>query len=83
VEEGVTAPVDIGAEWKPRFGIYLTIGPDPKNRNRLMAVVTDGNAQAGDDPVTVLTLENNFPDRAAAKAWFDYVKLTRPWVTRQ
>lgn len=64
--------------------LYLTVAQEkrqPQN-DGYIAVITQGNYQAGDDPVIVLTLEivQNMKD---AKAWFRRMQVERPWETRQ
>lgn len=60
--------------------IYLTVGLDPRGRG-LVAIVTMGQPQLGDENVNVLSLEI-VKTEAEAKAWFEQVKIDRPWETR-
>lgn len=69
-------------ETSPLFGYYLTVGKCPDGRPGFLAIITDGNFQAGDRPVTCLTLEV-FQTKAEAKTWFDDAIVTKPWETRQ
>lgn len=64
--------------------LYLTVDREkrqPQN-DGYIAIITQGNHQAGDDPVTVLTLEV-VQNMKAAKAWFRLMQAERPWETRQ
>lgn len=64
--------------------LYLTVAQEkrqPQN-DGYIAVVTQGNYQAGDDPVIVLTLKI-VENMKEAKAWFRRMKMERPWETRQ
>ena len=69
-----------GLVTKPLHGYFLTIGPDPKGRG-LLAIISDGTPQMGHDPVTVLSL-TVVENEAAARTWFEEVKETRPWESR-
>lgn len=62
--------------------IYLTIDDDPKGRG-LVAIMTQGHPQLGDNHITVLTLEVGFKTVKAARKWFKRMKVERPWETRQ
>lgn len=63
-----------------RHGLYLTTGRTEDGR--MMAICSDGTPQLGHSPVNVLTIEavKSFED---AQCWFNYVKQTKPWETRQ
>jgi hypothetical protein len=50
----------------------------------MLAVISDGSPQFGNDPVTVLTVEKfATDDGAAARAWFERMKIEQPWNERQ
>jgi hypothetical protein len=55
-----------------------------KNVNgRMIAVISDGTPQRDDYPVTILTVEKFAPnDDAAAREWFERMKIEQPWNER-
>jgi hypothetical protein len=62
--------------------LYLTVSREkrqPEN-DGYIAVITDGNYQAGDF-VTVLDVEI-VQNMKEAKAWFRQMKIERPWEPR-
>lgn len=64
--------------------LYLTVDRErrqPQN-DGYIAVITLGNYQAGDDPITVLSVEV-VKNMKTAKQWFRRMKIERPWETRQ
>ena len=61
--------------------LYLTVGNHPQKPGKLIAIVTDGHFRRGDKQTKVLTLEV-VKTQAEAKDWFERVKVTRPWETR-
>lgn len=63
-----------------RHGLFLTYGKTEDGRN--LAICSDGTPQLGHDPVTVLTV-NIVKSFEQARRWFNHVKQTRPWETRQ
>lgn len=67
-------------ETKPRYGYYLSVGPNP-NGPGLLAVMSDGQPQLGHASCEILTVEV-LKDRDEAEAWFERMKLTRPWEPR-
>lgn len=62
-----------------RDTLYLTVGPKD---GRLLAVITRGCVQRGDQDVDVLSLDL-FDTQAQAQGWFKKMKSERPWETRQ
>jgi len=63
-----------------RHGLFLTYGETEDGRP--LAICSDGTPQLGHDPVTVLTIEV-VGSLKEARRWFNNVKQTRPWETRQ
>lgn len=61
--------------------MYLTVSDDPRGRGKL-AIVTLGHPQRGDAKCEVLTL-TVVKDHAEACAWYERMKIERPWETRQ
>lgn len=60
--------------------IYLTVGDNPKGIG-LLAIISRGQPQLGDDHCTLLTLEV-VKNMKAAKAWYRRMKIERPWEAR-
>ena len=61
--------------------MYLTVGDNP-NGGGLLAIVSLGQPQFGDERCTVLTLEV-VKNMKEAKQWFRRMKIERPWEPRQ
>lgn len=59
--------------------MYLTVGNDPNGR--LIAIISLGQPQFGDDHCTVLSLEV-VKNMKEAKRWYKRMKVERPWETR-
>jgi hypothetical protein len=60
--------------------IYVTIDKNPRGPG-VLAVISQGQPQLGDQEVTILTFEV-LPNRKAAKQWFRRMKVERPWEIR-
>lgn len=60
--------------------IYLTVAPNPKGPG-VLAVMSLGSPQKDDQNITVLTLEV-LDDAAAARDWFERMKVEQPWIKR-
>lgn len=60
--------------------IYLTVGKNPKG-DGLLAIMSEGQPQMGDEKCTVLTLEV-VKDMEEARTWFERMKVERPWEER-
>lgn len=60
---------------------YLTTDDDPKGRG-LIAIITLGSPQAGDEHCTVCTLEVGFATQKEAEAWFKRMLVEQPWNER-
>lgn len=56
---------------------YLTCGNDPKGRG-ILAIISLGSPQRGDEEVTVCDVEV-FPSKKAAKKWYRRQMKARPW----
>lgn len=63
-----------------RHGLFLTYGKAEDGRR--LAICSDGTPQLGHEPVTVLTIKV-VKSVEQAKRWFNHVRQTRPWETRQ
>jgi hypothetical protein len=59
---------------------YLTVGDDPHGRG-LLAIISFGSPQYGDENVTVLTLEV-VKNMKAAKRWYKRMLIEQPWEAR-
>ena len=59
---------------------YLTVGDNPKGKG-LLAVVSLGSPQRGDEKVMVCTFEV-VPNMKAAKKWYRRMLVERPWEMR-
>lgn len=62
--------------------MYLTVGRESRGRRRLLAVISDGSPQYGDNDITVLNVEI-VQSQKEAEEWFERMKSERPWETRQ
>lgn len=60
--------------------IYLTVDKNPKG-DGLLAIMSEGQPQMGDEKCTVLTLEV-VKDMEEARTWFERMKVERPWEER-
>lgn len=60
--------------------IYLTVDTNP-NGPGLVAVMTQGQPQLGDEHCVVLSLEL-VKNMKEAKIWFRRMKVERPWELR-
>lgn len=64
--------------------LMLTVGPTEDGR-KLAIITSGGHPQIpGSGPCTILTLEllDNIPN-GDAHAWFEQMKIEKPWETRQ
>lgn len=59
--------------------IYLTTGKDSKGR--LLAIMSQGSPQHGDEHVTVLMMEV-VKNQKTARQWFRQMCVERPWESR-
>ena len=59
---------------------YLTTCPAPKGEG-LLAVISLGSPQRGDESVTVCTVEI-VPNIKSAKRWYRRMMIERPWEQR-
>jgi hypothetical protein len=59
--------------------LVLTWGPT--RDGRMIGVISDGSPQLGDDGVTCLAVEL-CPTQRDAEAWFERMKVERPWEAR-
>jgi hypothetical protein len=66
--------------WKPKHGLYLTTGPDKEGRG-LLALISDGSPQWGDEEITVLDVEI-FQSIEEAREWFAEMQILQPWNRR-
>lgn len=70
-----------------KYGLVLTTGPCPRKskswrEGALLAICSDGSPQLGHKDVQVLDLEV-VDSQEEARKWFELVKITQPWLTRQ
>lgn len=58
---------------------YLTVGKEPKGR--LLAIITQGHGQFGDQTIICCTLKivKNVKE---AKKWYKKMIIEKPWETR-
>jgi hypothetical protein len=59
---------------------YLTVEPDPES-GTLIAIISQGHPQRGDEEVTVCDVRRVQP-YSGAEAWFKKQCITRPWEKR-
>lgn len=64
--------------YKPRYGYYLTTAPHPRMKGKIVAVISDGHIQRGQDTkvldiAVVETVEQ-------ARAWYKKAIATESWV---
>jgi len=62
--------------------LVLTTGPHPRKPGKLIAVLSRGSPQRGDDDVMVLSVEV-VDDMQAAFVWANKAIQSEPWETRQ
>ena len=60
--------------------IYLTVDKNPKG-NGLLAVISQGQPQLGDDDVVVLDV-TTVKNMKAARKWYKRMLIERPWELR-
>lgn len=60
--------------------IYLTVGDDHKG-NGMIAIITQGHPQLGDQKVTILSL-TRVSSNEEAEAWYQKEMTEKPWETR-
>ena len=61
--------------------IYMTVGKNPRGEG-LVAVLTQGSPQRGDEHITVLTV-TVVSSNAEAHVWYEKMLREKPWETRQ
>jgi len=66
--------------YKPKYGFYLTMGPDPKGRGTIV-VCSDGTTQLGHEGSKVMATEF-VKDYTDGLAWYQRVCLEQPWNKR-
>ena len=61
------------------MSIVLTVGRDKKGG--LLAIISDGSPQLGDEEVTILSVKV-VKNKKAAREWFKRMTVERPWEER-
>ena len=59
--------------------IYLTVGPAPDGD--LLAIISQGTPQRGDETCTVLEIKS-VVSSSEAKTWFNRMLVEHPWEVR-
>lgn len=65
----------------PRWGYYLTYGPNPKKPGTILAVISDGTPQKGHSPVTVCDT-GVFETEEQMRQWYKAGLALEPWIPR-
>lgn len=61
--------------------MYLTVDRD-REKGGMIAVITRGQPQLGDESVVILSVER-FKNMKEAKTWYRRMRVERPWEARQ